>query len=305
LATGAHRIKKLDIPGEELNGIYEGVPFLKDVNLGKKVRVGGKVAIIGGGNAAIDSARTALRLSAKEVFIVYRRSRDEMPAYSEEIAEAEKEGVKIHFLAAPIRILRKGGRAVGMECIRMELGEPDASGRKRPIPIKGSNFAVAADTIITAIGEAPDLTFLPEEKKLKITGVGTLEVDPLSLMTSIPGVFAGGDVAHGPATAVEAISAGKRAAASIDHYLQGKSFQAGEGHSPIVTFEEVMGLGAKEGERRSRVAMPALSLKDRSLGFREINLGFNKEMAIEEARRCLHCSARFWPILGRTSTGAK
>ncbi len=300
LATGAHHSMKLDIPGEKLSGICGGVFFLMNVNLGKKVKVGNKVAIIGGGNVAMDAARTALRLGAKEAFIVYRRSRAEMPAYPEEIAEAEKEGVKIHFLAAPIRILGKGGKVVGMECTRMELGEPEQSGRKSPKRIKSSNFTMAVDMIITAIGEVPDLSFLPEGKKLRITKAGTLEVDPLSLLTNIPGLFAGGDVAHGPATAVEAISAGKRAAASIDCYLQGKVFRPGKEEPPVVTYEEVMGLGAKEGEKRNRVVMAVLSLQERSLNFKEINLGFNKEMAIEEAGRCLHCSARFWPIFGRT-----
>ena len=223
-----------------------------------------------------------------------------MPAYPEEIAGAEKEGVKIHFLTAPIRILGKGGKVVGMECIQMELGEPEPSGRKSPKRSKGSNFTIAADMIITAIGEVPDLSFLPEGKKLRITKAGTLEMDPLSLATNIPGLFAGGDVAHGPATAVEAISAGKRAAASIDCYLQGKVFRPVKEQPPVVTYEEVMGLGAKEGEKRNRVVMPALSLKERSLNFKGINLGFNKEMAIEEAGRCLHCSARFWSIFGRT-----
>jgi NADPH-dependent glutamate synthase beta subunit-like oxidoreductase len=304
-ATGAHHSAKLNIPGEKLNGIYEGIFFLREVNLGKKVRVGSKVAIVGGGNAAVDSARTALRLGAKEVFIVYRRSRDEMPAYPEEIEEAEKEGVTIRFLTAPTRVLGKNGRVVGMECTRTELGEPDASGRRQPIPIKGSNFIVTADTVITAIGETPDLSFLPKNKKLRVTRAGNLAADPSSLMTSILGVFAGGDVVHGPGTAVEAISAGKRAAGSIDCYLQGKRYQPGKERPPIVTFKEVMSFGAKEGEKRRRVAMPGLSLKDRSSGFREIHLGFNREMATEEAGRCLHCSARFWPIFGRTPTKAK
>ena len=305
LATGAHRSIKLGIAGEKLNGVVEGISFLKNVNLGKKVRTGNRVAIVGGGNVAIDAARSGLRLGAEEVFIVYRRSRDEMPAYPDEISGAEKEGVKIHFLAAPIRILAKGGRVAGMECIRMELGEPDASGRRRPIPIKGSNFAMAADMIITAIGEAPDLTFLPKGKKLRITGTGTLEVDPVSFVTNMPGVFAGGDVAYGPGTVVEAIFSGKKAAASIDDYLQGRGLQPEKKAFPVVTFEEVMSLGAKEAEKKSRAIMPVLSLKDRSSGFKEINLGLNKERAIEEAGRCLHCTARFWPIFGRPTKETK
>jgi NADPH-dependent glutamate synthase beta subunit-like oxidoreductase/2,4-dienoyl-CoA reductase-like NADH-dependent reductase (Old Yellow Enzyme family) len=305
LAIGAHRSLKLDIPGGKLNGVVEGISFLKKVNLGDEAKVDKKVAVIGGGNVAIDAARTALRRGAKEVFILYRRSRDEMPAYPEEIAGAEKEGVKIHYLTSPIKILGQGGKVVGMECIRMELGEPDESGRRRPIPVNGSNFTTAAETIITAIGEKPDLTFLSKKGGFRISRAGTLEVDPLSLATGIPGVFAGGDVAHGPSTAVEAIAAGKQAAASIDCYLQGKDPQPGKEPYPVVTFEEVMSFGAKEGEKRRRVAMPTLSLKGRSSGFGEIDLGFDKEMAVEEARRCLHCSARFWPIFGRTATKAK
>lgn len=305
LATGAHRSIKLDLPQGKLSGIYEGVSFLKDVNLGKKVKIGKKVAVIGGGNVAIDVARTSLRLGAKEVSILYRRSRDEMPAYPEEIDRAEEEGVKIVYLAIPVKILGKGGRAVGMECIRMELGPPDESGRRRPIPVEGSNLTMTADTIIRAVGESPDLTFLPKKNRFKITDAGTLEVDPMSLATNIPGVFAGGDLVHGPATTVEAIAAGKRAAASIDCYLQGKSFPPGEEPPPIVTFEEVMGYGAKEGEKKSRRAMPTLPLEERVRGFKEINTGLSKEMAIEEAGRCLHCSARFWPIFGRMTQATK
>lgn len=305
LATGAHNSLKLNIPGEKLNGMVEGVSFLKKVNLGKKVKVGNKVAIIGGGNVAIDAARTALRLGAKEVCIVYRRSKDEMPAYPEEMAEAEKEGIKIHYLASPIKILGKGGKVVGMECVRMELGQADESRRRRPIPIQGSNFTMTADMVLTAIGESPDLTFLPKKSKFKVTTAGTLEVDPVSLATNVTGVFAGGDVAHGPAMAVDAIAAGKKAAASIDCYLQGRNLQLGKKVPPVVTYEEVMSFGAKEGEKKSRIVMPVLSQEERVLGFEEIHLGLNREMAIEEAGRCLHCTARFWPIFGRTATGTK
>jgi NADH-quinone oxidoreductase subunit F len=305
IATGAHHSMKLNIPRENLKGIYEGVSFLKEVNLGRKMKVGSKVAIIGGGNSAIDSARTALRLGAKEVFIVYRRSREEMPAYAEEIEEAEKEGITIHFLTVPTGFRGENGRVVGMECTRTKLGEPDASGRRRPIPIKGSNFILAADTVITAIGEIPDLSFLPKSRKLRVTPAGTLVADPWSLITSIPGVFAGGDVVHGSATAVEAISSGKRAAASIDAYLRGEPYQPAKERPPVVTFEEVMSYGAKQNEKRRRISMPALSPRDRSSDFREIRLGFTREMAVQEAGRCLHCTPRFWPIFGRPASGTK
>jgi NADPH-dependent glutamate synthase beta subunit-like oxidoreductase/2,4-dienoyl-CoA reductase-like NADH-dependent reductase (Old Yellow Enzyme family) len=301
LATGAHRSIKLGIPGEGVKGVYQGISFLKDVNLGKKVQVGDKVAVIGGGNVAIDAARTARRLGAKEVLIVYRRSRDEMPAYPEEIERAVEDGIRMHYLAAPVEIKAKKEKVAGMRCVQMELGAPDEDGRRKAIPIKGSSFTLQADMIIVAIGETPDLRFLPKKDWSAMTKAGRLHVDPLSLATSVPGVFAGGDAVHGAATAVEAIASGKRAALSIDCYLQGKPFSTGKGLPPTVTFEEMMSYGGKEGEKKYRAVMPTLPLEERVVNFKEVHLGFNQEMALEEAKRCLHCSARFWPILGRKS----
>jgi NADPH-dependent glutamate synthase beta subunit-like oxidoreductase/2,4-dienoyl-CoA reductase-like NADH-dependent reductase (Old Yellow Enzyme family) len=305
LATGAHRSMKLDVPGEELDGVYSGLSFLKDFSLGKEVVVGERVAVVGGGNVAIDAARTACRVGAKEVFIVYRRSRDEMPAYPEERDRAEEEGIKIHYLVAPVRILDGDGKVVGVECIRMELGAPDVSGRRRPIPIEGSKFVMNADMVISAIGEVSDLTFLSKKHTLSVTGAGVLEVDPVSLTTSMSGVFAGGDIVSGPATVVEAIAAGRKAAVSIACYLSGKSLPPEKDLPPTVRFEEVTGLGAREGKRESGVVMPTLPLKERVPGFKEINLGLSQELAMEEAERCLHCAARFWPISGRTTKEAQ
>jgi NADPH-dependent glutamate synthase beta subunit-like oxidoreductase len=278
---------KLGVPGEELEGVYHGLSFLKDVNLGKAIKVGAKVAIVGGGNVAIDSARTAFRLGAKEVVIVYRRSREEMPANDEEIKQAEQEGIKIHYLAAPVGILGKNGKVAGMECIRMELGEPDASGRKRPLPVKGSEFILDADMVIAAIGEAPDLTFLSGDGKFQITSAGTLGVNPINLATNVPGVFAGGDAVRGPATVVEAIAAGKKVATSIDYYLRGEVLPPEEEPLPAVTVED-MCLG--KVERKNREVMPTLLPEERASGFKEVNLGLSQEAAVEEADRCFNCS---------------
>jgi formate dehydrogenase major subunit len=193
--------------------------FLRKVNLGEKVEVGERVGVIGGGNVAIDAARAALRLGAKEVTILYRRSRNEMPAYEEDIEEAEEEGIKFQFLSAPTEVVSKDGKGISLRCIRMELAEPDASGRRRPIPIEGSDFLLELDTVIPAIGQAPDLSFLTG-MEIETSPQGTIKVDPVTLQTSRQGIFAGGDAVSGPWIAIEAVAAGKEAAVSIDRYLR-------------------------------------------------------------------------------------
>jgi len=217
IATGAPKSQKLHVEGENLKGVIHAIDLLKEVNMGKKVKLGDTAAVIGGGNVAIDAARAALRLGAKEVTILYRRSREEMPANPWEVRHGEKEGVKIQFLVAPEKILGKDGRLDALECVRMELGEPDESGRRRPIPIKDSEFTIQLDTLILAIGESPDPSFVP--KGIEVTRQNTITVDPITFETSLPGTFAGGDVVSGPATVMEAIVAGKRAASSISDYL--------------------------------------------------------------------------------------
>jgi NADPH-dependent glutamate synthase beta subunit-like oxidoreductase len=216
LSIGAHLSLKLNIPGEVLPGVLPGVEFLRELNLGKKIKLGKKVAVLGGGNVAVDVARSALRLGAKVVEIYYRRSKKEMPAIPEEVEEAIREGVKIHFLASPIKITGKGGRAVGMECVRIRLGEPDGTGRRRPVPIEGSKFKVDTDTIIGAIGQRVDRKAL---WGLDTNRNGTVRVDPESGETSMKGLFAGGDVVTGPGWAIDAIAAGKKGAESIHRYL--------------------------------------------------------------------------------------
>jgi glutamate synthase (NADPH/NADH) small chain len=217
IGVGAHLSRRLDIEGTDLQGVLYATPFLKEVNLGNKVQLGHRVAVIGGGNVAIDAVRTALRLGSKQAFIVYRRSIEEMPASREEIEEAEEEGVKIHFLAAPTKIIGRNGRVIGMECIRMELGEKDSSGRRRPVPIEGSEFDLELDNVILAISQSPDLSWLPKGR-LEISR-GTLVVNPETCATNRKGVYAGGDVVK-PATVIEAIAAGKTAAKAIHSYLR-------------------------------------------------------------------------------------
>jgi heterodisulfide reductase subunit A len=283
LGTGAGISVKMSIPNKDTKGVIQALDFLKQATSGKKVNLGERVAVIGGGNAAVDAARAAKRLGAKKVSIIYRRSRVEMPAVVAEVNEAEQEGVEIHFLVAPVSVLSKGDKLTGIQCIRMELGEPDASGRRRPIPVKGSEFDIDVDNVIMAIGQTVDKSQLPKE--LEYTRWGTITVDPVTLQTNIDGVFAGGDVVAGPADVIAAIASGKEAAISIDCYLRGADLTEGRPET-IKKVEEV----AKEGvEIEARATMPVLGLEKRK-AFTEVELGFDEKMAIEEAKRCLNCS---------------
>lgn len=284
VATGAHKSLKLGIPGEDMEGVYHGTTFLKDINLGKSVKLGEKVVIIGGGNVAVDTARTALRLGSKEVFIVYRRSLEEMPAYREEVEAVEAEGVKIRYLVAPVRVISKSGKLTGVECIQTELGEPDESGRKRPVPVKGSEFVIDAETVILAVGEVPDLSFLAD--KFDVISNKTVKIDPHTLATSISGIFAGGDVVSGPATVIEAIAAGRKAALSMDKYLRGQSLEYEEPGPNTISIEDLDIAGIK---KRKRQKMPDLPPKKRIQGFKEVELGFTELAALSEADRCLQC----------------
>ena len=285
IATGAHKSLRLGVLGEDMEGVYQGTTFLKDINLGKSVKLGEKVAIIGGGNVAIDAARTALRLGSKEVLVVYRRSLEKMPAHREEVEAAEAEGVKIHYLAAPVKITSKGGKVTGVECIRTELGEPDKSGRRRPILVSGSEFVVDADTVISAIGEAPDLSFL-DTNKFGVTSKKTLKANSCSLATNIGGIFAGGDVVSGPATVIEAIAAGRKAAISIDKYLRGQSIEYEEQVPSTIGIEAI---DTDSFNKRNRQEMSTLPPEKRVHGFKEAQLGFTELEALSEADRCLQC----------------
>lgn len=226
LGIGAHASRKLGIEGEDLQGVMHGVDYLRRVNLGEKLNLGSKVVVVGGGNVAIDVARTALRTGSKDVFILYRRSKAEMPAAQAEIHHLEEEGVKVEILAAPVKVHGENGRLNKIECIRMVLGECDASGRCRPVPQEGSNFMIEADAIIAAISQDVDHT-ATETVEVATTRWQTYEVDPVTLQTTIPWMFAGGDAVLGPQTAAKAVFQGKIAAESIRRFLEGMDLKEG------------------------------------------------------------------------------
>jgi len=285
IAVGCHISRKLKIPGEEIEGVLDGVAFLRGINLGRKYHLGKKVVVIGGGNVAMDAARCAVRLEAEEVIILYRRSRQEMPAIESEIQSAEREGVKFHYLATPVRILSSNGKVKGIECLQMRLGEYDESGRRRPVPIAGSEFFLPVDSVISAIGQMADVSFLPSS--IKKTDWGTIWVNPETLATTQQGVFAGGDAVIGPATAIEAIAFGERAAISINRYLKGEPlFRPAKVRKK---YFELIDLIEVEPVPEPRVKMPCLSIEERKKGFKEVELGLDRDKAIREAKRCLRC----------------
>jgi len=276
VAVGAWNDLKLNIPGEEdAEGVIPGIGFLKRANAGKKVEVRDKVCVIGGGNTAIDSARMASRLRVGQVSILYRRSRAEMPAVAEEVEAALGEGIEIQFLVAPTEILVKNGKANGIRCLRMELGEPDDSGRRRPIPIVGSEFTVDADTVIAAIGQAPDLAFL-EGSGVEIARDGTISANPDTLVTNIPKVFVAGDAQTGPATVIQAVATGKRAALGIDSWLTGGKVSISPEGEQVIKYED-LNVNYFEHEPRQELE--------------EAELEALKSAAITEALRCFHCGS--------------
>ncbi len=287
LGVGAHGVMRLGVDGGDIPGVIEGIEFLRAANLGEKVDIGNKVAVIGGGNTAVDCARTARRLGAKEVTIVYRRSRAEMPASGEEVTAAEEEGIKIEFLTTPSRFLSENKKLARMECVRMKLGEPDTSGRPRPVPVKGSEFTIAVDTVIAALGQAPETDFV-KELGVSLSKRGTIEIDDKTGATNIEGVFAGGDVVTGPAFVIDAIAAGKKTARSIHQYLTGQPIEGEElGKEPEKLSEEEIKDLKKRVPSRNKVKMREEPVKERTKDFREVALGYSLEEATEEASSCL------------------
>jgi formate dehydrogenase beta subunit len=288
LGTGAWDSRGLGVEGEELVGILPGTRFLIDRGLGKETPVGDKVAIIGGGNTALDAARTSWRLGAGEVTVIYRRSRKEMPANDIEIEEAEKEGVRFHYLAAPTRLIGENGRLTHLEYIEMELGEPDESGRRRPVPKPGTETVIPVDNVIAAIGQFPVTGFVKDEG-VGLTPWNTIEVvNEKTGETTLQGVFAGGDAVTGASIAVEAIGAGRRAARAINQYLRGEELRVPDEvigkDSELLDVEELIGV-----PESARARMPELTVDERKLSFKEVELGFTEEMAKGEAERCLRC----------------
>jgi heterodisulfide reductase subunit A-like polyferredoxin len=284
VAIGAHVERKLNIPGEDLPGVIGGIDFLRRVNLRKAVTLGRKVLVIGGGNSALDAARTALRKGAEEVVVVYRRTRSEMPADPREVQDAEREGIKLMLLVAPKSF--QAGEA-GIECLKMKLGKPDASGRPAPEAIPGSEFVLSCDTVIATIGQSPDVGALGERLGLETTKWGTLAADPLTLETGMPGVFAGGDCVTGPDVVIHAELAGKKAATSIHRWLNHQDLRAGrELEGPYRTEYAVDTTGVL---MHAQIPVPILDPATRGRTFAEVHVGYTEAEAVAEAKRCLAC----------------
>jgi NADH-quinone oxidoreductase subunit F len=286
VGVGAWKSTPLGIPGEDLSGVMHAINLLRDANLalmdkGEMPNIGEKVAVIGGGNAAIDAARTAVRMGAREVHIVYRRTRDEMPAQPKEIAEMMHEGVQMHFLAGPKQVLGKK-KVAGLECYQMELKEFDQSGRRRPVQVEGADFTLDVDTVIVAIGQSVESTV--SESPLAVDRWGQIVVDPQTMATNIPGVYAGGDAVLGPSTVIEAVAQGLKAARMIDQQVRGVPAEAvviEDARGPLTDDEDVI--------EKPRLLMPELQVCDRVSCFAEVELGYTAEAAQEEANRCLKC----------------
>jgi NADH-quinone oxidoreductase subunit F len=289
MGLGAHLGYKLKIEGEsDFPQVHDVISFLRNIYLGKKEKPADKVVIIGGGNAAMDAARTCVRLGCSEVHVSYRRTRAEMPAHPEEVEQALQEGVQIHFLTVPIKIAGKDGRVTHVECLQAELGRPDASGRRRPIPVPESNYIIEAGAVITAIGQQPDFCPFPEPP-VETTPWCTIVTQSNSTRTKVKDIFAGGDAVTGPATVVEAIAAGKQAAAEIDHYITGATSPAlvmSAQKRRKVAFQTIP---ATEKIANHRTPIPMLDVELRKTTFTPVELGYSDTQAMKEAQRCLRC----------------
>jgi heterodisulfide reductase subunit A len=284
LATGATKSTRMDIPGIESEGVFFGMDVLEEANRGGRPNLGKKVVVVGGGNVAMDVARTALRLGADSVHCFYRRTEREMPAEPTEIEEAREEGVRFEFLTAPVSLRRGDDGRLVLRCIRMELGAPDASGRRRPVPIEGSEFETEADSMITAIGQTADVEVF-KKWGLETSSWGSVVVDPVTGATNKEGVFAAGDLVRGPASIVEAIADGHRAAESADRFIRGVDLAEGR------ILPEPEKAPVREARvKRPRVRMPSRPIQGRLATFDEVNFGLTEEMVTAEVERCLNCA---------------
>ena len=309
LGIGAWKDASLRVKGEDLKGCYTGIDFLSRLAAGETIPIGHTAAIIGGGNTAIDCTRNLIRLGAKKVYIVYRRTRAEMPANAVEIDAAEHEGVQFLFLAAPVEV--KGdedGKVTHLEYLKMELGEPDASGRRRPVPIEGSETLLETDMLITAIGQSPEISFTERSRKrlaeLKTTRWNTIDVNPETLQSNIPYLFAAGDAATGPSLVVDAIGGGRRAARSIHQFVTGEKITAntkelGQDLIAETLFDHVAGV-----IKNPRAPMPELPIEERIYSFVEVDQVLTEDSAKNESNRCLSCCLTCYdkdPVSGKTA----
>ena len=294
LGIGAWKDSQLRVEGEDLNGCHTGIDFLSNLAKGNAPPIGRIAAVIGGGNTAIDCTRNLIRLGAEKVYIVYRRTRGEMPANEVEIEAAEEEGVEFLFLAAPVRVMGdENNQATHLEYLQMELGEPDASGRRRPVPIEGSETLLETDMVITAIGQSPDISFTETTrarlKELQTTRWNTIDVNSDTLQSNIPYLFAAGDAATGPSLVVSAIGGARRAARSIHQFVMGQEVVAapneiGANPIPETIFDQVEGI-----IKCTRAPMPELPVNERIRSFIEVDQVLTEEAARGESNRCLSC----------------
>jgi len=287
IGIGTQECKEMDAEGEDLEGIFPGIDFLNRINREEKLDLGKRVAVIGGGNTAFDAVRTARRLGAEEACLIYRRTVDEMLANTDEIHEAQAEGIPIHLLTQPVRFIGTDGRVTAVECIKMELGEPDKSGRRAPEPVSGSTFTIEVDAVINALGQESDWACLTPECACQLTDWGTLQVDPVTFQSDDADIFAGGDAVTGPRTVIEAIAGGKEAAVSINRFIQGVSLHEGRGGDMALASE----FPKEKYHPAPRAEMPVLKAEDRVTNFEEVQSGLTEEMAVEEAKRCLACGS--------------
>jgi NADPH-dependent glutamate synthase beta subunit-like oxidoreductase/Pyruvate/2-oxoacid:ferredoxin oxidoreductase delta subunit len=295
LAMGAWDNSSLRCDGEDLEGVWKGTEYLQKRELGIQVDLEGqRVVVVGGGNTAMDACRSALRMGAKEVILLYRRTRKEMPANAVEIVAAEHEGIQYHFLAAPTRLIGdEAGKLKQIEYIKMELGEPDKSGRRRPVPIEGSETLMDVDVVIAAIGQKPLMDWMSEgeeERGLKLTRWATIVADEETLQTSIPHIFTGGDIFSGPALLVDAIGTGRRAARSIHRFLNGEDLSFPEGtYTEAAKVPDSHKVPITGVARKPKVPQPELPVTERIKTFEEVDLTLSPELMKAEAERCMRC----------------
>ena len=297
LAVGAQRSQRLGIPGEDLRGVIPATNFLKDFNLNPETKLEGDVAVVGGGSTAMDAARSALRAGARSVHILYRRTRVEMPAQAEEVRAAIAEGIQLHELVAPVQVLSSEGRVRGVRCQRMVLSEPDEKGRRKPVPVLGTEFDIPIDIVLVAIGEAPDPSFLPEGTSVGVAPWGGLLINPQTLATGAPGVFAAGDVTYGPKTIINAAAHGRQAARSIHAYLRQLPLRY-VSELPEDEFQTIstlplgdtLTLDLRPTPREVMPLREGAASRDRSIEFAE---GFTEEQARREGSRCLRCDLAY------------
>ena len=285
IAIGAQEGLQLGVPGEDMDGVYRGLDYLRQINLGKPIRLGERVAVIGGGNVAIDAVRSARRLGSEKAFILYRRGLEEMPSTPEEIKQCREEKIPIKTLAQPVRFISNNGRVKAIECIKMRLTEPDESGRKKPEPVPGSEFTVKVDAVITALGQESDWCCLTPECACTLTEWGTMKIDSLTFQSEDPDIFTGGDAARGPKTVIEAIADGRQVAISINRYLSSENLRLGRYKELKAIKEPPKG----KYDRAARTPMPYLEPQKRVKNFNEVQKGLTKGVTVQEAKRCISC----------------